>query len=68
MRAERAVEPTRSANHHGDLAALGGVLRERERSSCNGSVLSIVLAAGEFGYRSQQLTPVTERHPDLLKV
>jgi hypothetical protein len=35
---------------------------------CRSGLRSIFLAAGEFGYRSQQLTPMTERHPDLFKV
>ena len=29
---------------------------------------SLFLAIGEFGYRSQHLTPMTKRHPDLFKV
>ena len=45
-----------------NLATLGGV-----PWGGNGSLRSIFLPAG-FGYRSQQLTPMTERHPDLFKV
>ena len=52
--------------HHRDLAALGGVLRRVGRRSRDGGLRSAVLAAGEFGYRAQQLTPMTERHPDVL--
>ncbi len=49
--------------HNGDLAALGGV-----PWGGNGSLRRIFLAAGEFGYRSHQLTPMTQRHPDFFQV
>ena len=54
--------------HHGELAALGSVLWCGGRCSRNGCVRSILVAAREFGYRPQQLTAMTERNPDLLKV
>jgi hypothetical protein len=41
------------------LAALGGILRRGGWCSRNGSSRSIFLAAGEFGYRSQQLKSMT---------
>ena len=50
------------------MPALGGVLWRGGRCSRDGGLRSIFLPAGEFGYRSQQLTPMTERHPDLSKV
>jgi hypothetical protein len=54
--------------HYGDLAALCGVLWGGGRCSRSGSLRDIFLAAREFGYRSEELTPMTERQPDLFKV
>jgi hypothetical protein len=50
------------------LAALGGVLWGSGCCSRNCGLRSIFLPAEEFGYRSQQLAPMTERHPDLFKM
>ena len=61
MRAESAVEPTRSENIT--------VTWRRSAVSCGvaGAAIgaaasaSLFLGASEFGYRSQQLAPMTER-------
>ena len=48
---------------------LGGILwRGGWCSGRSGRLRCVFLAAREFGDRSQQLTPMTERHPDLFKV
>ena len=54
--------------HHGDLAALGGVLRDRGSCGPSRSLSSIFLTTREFGYRSEQLKSMTQGHPDLSKV
>ena len=54
--------------HHGDLAALGGVLRDRGSCGPCRSLSSIFLTTREFGYRSEQLKSMTQGHPDLSKV
>ena len=54
--------------HHGNLAALGGVLRGEGRCSAASAFGAFAAAFGEFGYRPQQLETMTERHPDLFKV
>ena len=41
------------------------LLRLLRRHSRTGGLRSLFLAASEFGYRSQQLTPMTKRHPDV---
>ena len=60
IRAENAVEPHEVREHHGDLAALGGVRWRCRQCSRNGGFRSIFLAATEFGYRPQQHPPMTK--------
>jgi hypothetical protein len=45
--------------HHCDLATLGGVPWGSGRYGGNGNLRRILLAAGEFSYRSQQLESMT---------
>ena len=65
IRAESAVELTRSEKHHEELSMLGAGGGCR---SCDRRLRSLLLAGCEFSYRAQQLPSMTERHPDLFKV
>jgi hypothetical protein len=47
---------------------LGGILWRGGWCGGSGGTRSIFLAAAEFGYRSQQLASVTERHSNVLEV
>ncbi len=66
MRAESAVEPTRSREHHRDLAALGA-FDERRRASgtCCSSCLSRLV---ELSDGFQELDPSTKRNTNLTEM
>ena len=66
MRAESAVEPTRSENINRDLATLGGVLRLWLGSG--GGSRRCWSRAGHLGDGSQHLSAVPEQNADVLQV
>src|SRR5580704_5841566 len=65
IRAESAVELTRSEKHHEELSMLGAGGADAAVATAGfGAFFS---RASEFSYRAQQLPSMTERHPDLFK-
>jgi len=66
IRAESAVELTRSEKHHEELSMLGAGGADAAVATAGfGAFFS---RASEFSYRAQQLPSMTERHLDLFKV
>ena len=66
IRAESAVELTRSEKHHEELSMLGAGGADAAVATAGfGAFFS---RASEFSYRAQQLPSMTERHLDLSKV
>ena len=63
IRAESAVELTRSEKHHEELSA-----RAADAAVATAGFEAFFSRASEFSYRAQQLPSMTERHLDLFKV